>query len=77
MTHTLQAPNLYNAATAIPRYANEFADNCNGSIMVRSLLQWGALSVTPAIKAAVAQALAALCRCGLFVSLDEELGCDV
>ena len=70
VTQPLHALNFRDAATTIPRYANEFSDNCNGGMMVRSLLQWGALSPTPAIKAAVAQALAALCRCGFFASLD-------
>ena len=48
----------------MPRYAHEMADNGNGSMMVRTLLQWGSQSNSPAIKAAVAQALAALCRRG-------------
>ena len=77
VTQPLHALNFCGAATTIPRYANEFADNCNGGMMVRSLLQWGALSPTPAIKAAVAQALAALCRCGFFASLDGLSLCDV
>ena len=51
------------SATAIPRYAHEISDNSSGSIMVRTLLFWGAQSSSHAIKAAVAQSLAALCTC--------------
>jgi hypothetical protein len=52
------------AAAAVPRYANDIGGggDINGALMVRTLLQWGTQSGSDAVRAAVAQALAALCR---------------
>jgi hypothetical protein len=63
LNDVLPCVTLFCSAAAIPRYAHEISSgNSNGPMLVRTLLQWGVQSSSDAIKAAVAQSLAALCR---------------